>query len=214
MKSGNSTKRYYIKLLFICHVSRHTTKMVEFHETLLYKAIIHFPRSTGKHENDQNRGSALVVCCSVFQRTDLRKSRKSEWYVYIYVSWNLAPRWPTKGALWFAKYQFLPRKSVYFWISTFCNFTFKKMASRKVNYIYTFRGIWRTAARQSPVSHLGQVDETLLYPLIIHSHGFYLRNCKMWNQEKSIICIYIRFVKSGALRLEKWIFLPSSFVDS
>ena len=50
----------------------------KINETLLYKGIIHLSRSTANHENDQNQRKALVVCCSVFQRTDLWKSRKRE----------------------------------------------------------------------------------------------------------------------------------------
>ena len=103
MKCGNSTKRYYIKVLFTFHVSRHNTEndgisqsigysntsvfsdnIIDWNEvwkindTLLYKCIIDFSRFTVKHENDKIQRKALVVCCSVFQRTDLWKSRKRE----------------------------------------------------------------------------------------------------------------------------------------
>ena len=72
------TKRYYIKLSFTCHIVMNWNEVWEVNETLLYKGIIHLSRSTANHENDQNQRKALVVCCSVFQKTDLWKSRKRE----------------------------------------------------------------------------------------------------------------------------------------
>ena len=65
-KWWNFTKRYYIKLSFTFHIVMNWNEVWEFNETLLYKAIIHFPRSTVRHENDQICGKALVVWCSVF----------------------------------------------------------------------------------------------------------------------------------------------------
>ena len=46
MKSGKSTKRYYIKLLLTFHVSRHTTKMMKFHEVLDIVILPCFPSSS------------------------------------------------------------------------------------------------------------------------------------------------------------------------
>ena len=44
--SGKSTKRYYIKVLLTFHVSRHTTKMMEFHEVLDIVILPCFPSSS------------------------------------------------------------------------------------------------------------------------------------------------------------------------
>ena len=56
----------------------------EINETLLYKGIIHFSRSTVKHENDQNCGKALVVCCSVFSEHGFVEIKKKwMWCIYL-----------------------------------------------------------------------------------------------------------------------------------